>query len=367
MKINLKANSNFSKLSKDKNKIHINENFTKKFFIKRTISHGANLVLKMLNFYLKKNKNKQFKKIEVIFTKPTYTNEEFNFKLKQNSINLVSNKENNIEIFFKTEKKKSTKFVNLKELILEISRIVGNHQNKPSLILKFKIFKKESDNNQQKIIKLKKNIYNLKYSNSFYISDTLFVKLKEKEKIKFIKKNNKNKNKKKVLLFGKNSDLAVYTSNYLKSLGYGIKFFPNYYFDKKNYKRAKFKLETFLKDKSFDYIFYFISPKIEPYKKKNYNFLYLDIFKIIYNMAKNSETKIFYPSTKYIQYKNPAFKDYIDSKIIAEKWITKNDKKNLVSIFRLPQIRSSQTYNLLGFYGGSKISILKNKLNLFIK
>ena len=106
MKINLKANSNFSKLSKDKNKIHINEKFTKKFFIKRTISHGANLVLKMLNFYLKKNKNKQFKKIEVNFTKPTYTNEEFNFKIKQNSINLISKKETNIEIFFKTEKKK---------------------------------------------------------------------------------------------------------------------------------------------------------------------------------------------------------------------------------------------------------------------
>jgi hypothetical protein len=367
MKINLKANLNFSKLSKDKNKIHINENFAKNFFIKKTISHGANLVLKMLNFYFKKNKNKQFKKIEVIFTKPTYTNEEFNFRLKKNLISLVSNKENNIKIFFKTEKNKSTQFVNLKKLILEISRIVGNHQNKPSLILQFKIFRKKNHINQKKVIKLKKNIYNLKYSNSFYISDTLFVKLKEKEKIKFVKKNNANKNKKKVLLFGKNSDLAVYTSNYLKSLGFKIKFFPKYYFDRKNLKTAKFKLEAFLKDKSFDYIFYYISPKIEPYKKKNYKFLYLDIFKIIYNQTKNCGTKIFYPSTKYIQYKNPAFKDYIASKIIAEKWITHNDKEKLVSIIRLPQLRSSQTYNLLGFYEGSKISILKNKLNSFIK
>ena len=34
MKINLKANSNFSKLSKDKNKIHINENSLKNFLLK---------------------------------------------------------------------------------------------------------------------------------------------------------------------------------------------------------------------------------------------------------------------------------------------------------------------------------------------
>ena len=62
MKINLKANSNFSKLSKDKNKIHINEKFTKKFFIKRTISHGANLVLKMLkNNHNGTNKSKTTK------------------------------------------------------------------------------------------------------------------------------------------------------------------------------------------------------------------------------------------------------------------------------------------------------------------
>ena len=69
----------------------------------------------------------------------------------------------------------------------------------------------------------------------------------------------------------------------------------------------------------------------------------------------------------YINNRNSVFKNYINSKKKAEIWISKNDSHGLVKIFRLPQIKSSQTYNLFGFYDGLKISILKRKINTFIQ
>ena len=367
MKINSKANLNFSKLSKDKNKIHLSERYAENFFIKKTITHGANLVLKMLSAYFKKYNNKEIKKIEINFTKPTYTNQEFDILVKKKSIFLTVNKVKNVEISINAKKANLNRAITLKKLILNISRIIGNHKSKPSLILKTKILKNHSKKSNVNITKIKKNIFSLKLSDSMYTSDTLFVKLIKKEKVRFIKKNKAKKSKKKVLIFGKNSDLGIYASNYLKSLGYQIYFFPNYYFTKKEFKADKIKLKHFFKNKVFDYIFYFISPKIEPYKKVNYNYLYLDIFKIIYDKVKIFKTKIFYPSTDYINNRNSVFKNYINSKKKAEIWISKNDSHGLVKIFRLPQIKSSQTYNLFGFYDGLKISILKRKINTFIQ
>ena len=367
MKINSKANLHFSKLSKDKNKIHLSERYAENYFIKKTITHGANLVLKMLSAYLKKYNNKEIKKIDINFLKPTYTNQEFDILVKANSIFLKVNKVKNVEISLKAKKTNLNRSIALKKLILNISRIIGNHKAKPSLILKTNILKNHTRKSKAKITKIKKNIFNLKLSNFIYTSDTLFVKLVKKEKERFIKQNRRAKLNKKVLIFGKNSDLGIYTSNYLKSLGYQIYFFPNYYFTKKDFNTDKIKLEKFLGSKIFDYIFYFISPKIEPYKKINYNFLYLDIFKIIYNKVKFFRTKIFYPSSDFINSKNLVFTNYINSKKKAENWILKNDSNGLIKIFRLPQLQSSQTYNLFGFYDGLKISILKRKINTFIK
>ena len=182
MKINLKTNLNFSKLSKDRNKIHISEHFAKNFFIKKTISHGENLVLKMLNDYLKKFKKKKFQNIEINFLSPTFTNQEFNIISRQKSIILKSKKENNVQIYLKTKNNKINNMNSLKQMFFEISRIVGNHKNRPSLILKIKILKKNNNKIRKNIIKIKKNIYNLKFSNSFYTSETLFAKLVKKRK-----------------------------------------------------------------------------------------------------------------------------------------------------------------------------------------
>ncbi len=366
MKLKLKDNLNFSKLSKDRNKIHIDENFAKNYFIKKTISHGANLVLKMISLYLRKYTKNQLQKIEVRFMRPTFTNQEFNIIATKNKIFLNSNKENNIKITLKTKSNLSNKLYFLKKLILEISKTVGNHQKKPSLILTTNILNKKNCKAKKNLLKVKKNIYKLTLSNRFYQSETLFVKLVEREKIKFLSKRKfKNKNK-RVLIFGKNSDLARYTASYLDSLGYKIEFYPNYYFEKKNIRKDKILIENFFKKNFFNYIFYYISPKIETYKKKNYNFLYLKIFKIIYNQIKNSNTKIFYPSTNFINIGNDAFNYYIDAKKKAEKWIIKNDKKSLIKIYRLPQIKTSQTYNLLGFFDGLNISVLKSKVKSFL-
>ena len=46
MKLNLNDNKRFSKKSGDNNKIHISREHAKKFFIKKPIVHGANILIK---------------------------------------------------------------------------------------------------------------------------------------------------------------------------------------------------------------------------------------------------------------------------------------------------------------------------------
>ena len=46
MILNIEDNKKFSKKSGDKNKIHINESYAKRFFIKKPIAHGANVLIK---------------------------------------------------------------------------------------------------------------------------------------------------------------------------------------------------------------------------------------------------------------------------------------------------------------------------------
>ncbi len=58
MKFDIIKNKKFSKYSGDKNPIHINFSHAKKFFIKKPIVHGANLVIKSIN-------RKNFKKKKI--------------------------------------------------------------------------------------------------------------------------------------------------------------------------------------------------------------------------------------------------------------------------------------------------------------
>ena len=185
----------------------------------------------------------------------------------------------------------------------------------------------------------------------------MFAKLQPKPTIKI--KLTKKKKSGRVLIFGQNSDLGNYTYDYLRSKGYIVQFFKEY-FTKLN--RIEDQLRKY---KKYDYIFYFLTSKIVPFKKK-YDFENYYIFKKICNYYLKDNSKIFYPSSKYVEYKKKEYKHYINSKIKSEKFIEALNNKNIY-YFRLPQLKSSQTYNLFGEYQGQKISIIKKYIDKFIK
>ena len=352
MKIDINQNKRYANLSKDFNKIHIDRLYAKKFFVKKPICHGTNIVIKIL----KKLKIKKVSSLNITFHNFVNIKEEFFFKKIKNKINIF-NKEKKITIKYNNKKKLS--FSDIKIHLNLISNYVGNFKkNKfPSIILNVDLEYMYSKKPVKKFIKIRKNIYKLIIINNFIKSEILFAKLQPKPiiKIKFKKK----KMLGKVLIFGQYSDLGNYTFNYLKSKGYNVEFFKKY-FTKLN------KIEDKLnKYKKYNYIFYFLTSKIVPFKKK-YDFENYHIFKKICNFYLKDNSKIFYPSSKYIDDKKKEYKHYIDSKIKSEKFIDSLNSKN-VEYFRLPQLKSSQTYNLFGEYQGEKINFIKKYIDKFIK
>ena len=53
-------NNNFSLISGDKNKIHLDNNYTKNLFVKLPIVHGSHIIILALSEFLKKNKSKKY-------------------------------------------------------------------------------------------------------------------------------------------------------------------------------------------------------------------------------------------------------------------------------------------------------------------
>ena len=352
MKIDLTQNKQYANFSKDLNKIHIDRLYAKKFFVKKPICHGTNIVIKIMN----KLKIKKISFLNITFHNFIKIEEKFFFKKIKNKINIF-NDEKKITIYYNN--KKELGIIDIKSHLNLISNYVGNFKKDkfPSIILNINIEYKYSKKKFKKFIKIKKNIYKLILINNFIKSEILFAKLQPKPTIKI--KLTKKKKSGRVLIFGQNSDLGNYTYDYLRSKGYIVQFFKEY-FTKLN--RIEDQLRKY---KKYDYIFYFLTSKIVPFKKK-YDFENYYIFKKICNYYLKDNSKIFYPSSKYVEYKKKEYKHYINSKIKSEKFIEALNNKNIY-YFRLPQLKSSQTYNLFGEYQGQKISIIKKYIDKFIK
>lgn len=352
MEISLTQNKLYANLSKDFNKIHIDSLYAKKFFVKRPICHGANIVIKVI----KKLKIKKVSSLKITFHNFIKIKEKFFFKKIKNKINIFNN-EKKITINFKNKKELSLS--DIKNHLNLISNYVGNFKKDkfPSIILNIDLEYMCSKKKLKKFTKIKKNIYKLMIINNFIKSEILFAKLQPKPIIKI--KFKKEKMSGKVLIFGKYSDLGNYTYDYLRSKGYNVQFFKEY-FTKLN--KIKDQLTEYRK---YDYIFYYLTSKIVPFKKK-YDFENYYIFKKICNFYLKYNSKIFYPSSTYVVNKKKEYKHYIDSKIKSEKFIDSINNKN-VQYFRLPQLKSSQTYNLFGEYQGQKINFIKKYIDKFIK
>lgn len=374
MILNIEDNKKFSKKSGDKNKIHINEAYAKKFFIKKPIAHGANVLIKAF-----KHKNflrNKFNYLEIIFKDFINVNEKFNIKLRKNYLLIEGLYGTKIEILKKLKKKK--KFLEEKQIINElyfISKYVGNISPGPDSLIqrikfisskthyKEKIIKKRKINNQviiinyyyknliTEIIALKLHPYKQKSVNNFFKNKKLIESIKNK----------------KIIICGKNSDLGnfLYNTNLKKICK--IKSLSSKNINKKylHYNLKQFKP---------DFIFYFFSPKIIHGKTKkifdNYVDIYLNIPKKIFLITSKykSNFKIFYPSTIFIedQKKFKYLKSYIDAKKRAETELQKKIYKDTFFITRLPQLKTRSNYDpFLGKYLGSNLNNLSKKFNDF--
>lgn len=362
MRYSLNDNLIFSKISKDKNKIHISHKFAENFFVKKPICHGANVAIKMLKLFQIKYKNKYFRKLNINFYKPIYINEQLKIKINQKRIILSSQKEIKIIIYLiKVEKKNINNYLEICEILKKCSRVVGNKSKLPSLIAQIKI---NDVKKKEKIKKIKDKLYIANVNNLNLSAEILFSKLERKEKI--IKYSfNKHLLKGSSFIFGGNSDLGVYTQKMLNFNNYKYTIYKGEYLNKKNFK-VEIK-KYFKKLNEVKFIFYFLTPKIIMNGKSNYKFLYLEVFFEILKQVRNKKILFFYPSTNLINKPDKNFKEYIYFKNLAEIQIRKINNKKKIRVYRLPKFKSSQTYNIFTGYEGISINRFREYLTTFLK
>ena len=376
MKLNLNDNKRFSKKSGDNNKIHISREHAKKFFIKKPIVHGANILIKAFKQknFLKGN----FNYLEILFKDFINIDEKFNINRNKNYLNVEGLYNNKIEIHKNIIQ--NIKYFNQKEIINEllfISKYIGNVSPGPNSLIqqiKFIYSEKYIGKRALKKRKINKNVIIISYSYKNIIAEITAIKLKL---YKQLSSNSVFKNKKiikllknkKIIIYGKNSDLGnfLFNSN-LK------KFCKVYLLSSKNLSNDL--LNNDLKKIKPDFIFYFFSPKIITGVSKKIDKNYINVFlnipkKIFYIASKyKKKFKIFYPSTIFInkQEEYKYLKSYIDVKKKAEIEFKKLTYKNTFFITRMPQLKTRSNYNpFLGKYIGIKLDYLLNKIFDFFK
>ena len=292
--------------------------------------------------------------------------------------------------------------------LISISRLVGIQlNNNPGVLASINLAFENSHLKNKIHFKVKKFIKRFSFCDLSILGNGIKGNIKsflipEIDEIKF--EEIKKKIKKRILLnknalvIGGSSGLGEITVKTLCALGANVIFTynKNFFNSKKitsDLKKKKiicnfFKFDVtkikkkninFFKYKKFEIIFYYSTPKIiatDTFNKnlyKNYlNYYVLSfkkLLKIIERVSEN-KTKIFFPSTIYIDQKNKNFSEYIEAKKKAENLCNSINKKNNLkySILyeKLPRIltRQSSSFYDLKYSNGFKV-ILKiiKKLN----
>lgn len=399
--IGYKETKLFSFFSKDKNLIHLQPKFAKRFFFKKPIVHGINALLFALNRYL--NLRKKFIVIDNItinFRNYILLDELFKIKIVKNKIFVFNNINNKIEIEikksnFESNKKKShlvyyhNKYLINVELIkhfLFISHIVGSKKpGSGSLIHKIHTVYNKKVRNKKKIKfkKIVKNFWSLNLTEGFFQSNVITSKItkykKEKQCIKISKKTEKILYKKKILIIGSSGDIGYQLKKVFKKIQC-LLFFYSFRVsetspiflrkDKENLKKLIIKVQP-------DYIFYLSSPNIYHGDEENRNLIklyritYSDVLFYLLKITQKFKinTKIFYPSSIFLGKKNQSKMKYLTAYIKGKKKgeiICKNKKfRKLVRYFRLPQLNTTSNYNIYGQYIGKNMSIISKCLEIF--
>ena len=227
----------FINLSNDKNKIHFDKKYAKKFFFKEPIAHGINIINFALAEFIKtKNYKLIIQNLTINLKNFLVIGEDFELKIYKKKI-IVKNQLNiKIEIdveYLKTSKKVQKEIRTKKTSVLQyyeiknlynyslldelifISYYVGSI--KPgcgSLIHRININYSNKNNEKFSLIVKKKlnNIFNISYCNNFFKCEIITSKLKpfkvDQDECKLSTRALKNIKKKKILIFGSSSDIA---------------------------------------------------------------------------------------------------------------------------------------------------------------
>lgn len=393
MQITAKDAKEFSKISGDRNQIHLSSKFSKNFFFKDPIAHGINEVLLCFSKYLKKKKSfLLFKKINIKFKNFLNINEKFHIKIFNKKIILYSKLNTKILIKFEYDystqsfqKNKSVrKFAlkkisnkNLLSLLLLASRYVGNtNPGNGSLIHEINYNYDEQIKKKKKKFKKIRNFYHITLSENKENLEILSSKLVPFKNSKKIINKVRFKNK-KILIFGPGSIFAekvkeFFSKSKVKYINYSLRMNSNG-FVKMIDKKKIFKI---LQNIRPDYIFYFSTPRIMQYDfksnfiKNSFREIYINNIIYLVNLIKKFKikTKIFFPSTNFLKKKNwdKKLDIYLNTKKEAEELFSKKNSKDIVKIYRLPKYKNTSNYNLLGFYEGEEINHFKKFILKFI-
>ena len=397
MKITKIDSLEFSRLSKDNNKIHFDKKYSSKFFFKEPVAHGINMVLLALSIFLKKQKYPIIiKKLDINFLNYLLLNESFEVKVYKKKILVIDRFNTKIEIEIKKifadnfekqskRQKKVLKKYKIKKLcnpsiifeLLNISRHVGSIKPGNGSLIHKVIIEKEDDKskNKFKITKRTKSIYIYNYIKNGMIVEitasklTPFVKRKSKMSISS-KVLNKIKEK-KILVFGASGDLAsrIYNSEIKRK----TKLFEHSFrisADKPHINKSeKFALNKKINSIKPDLILYLSSPKIfyGTFKKNNniyyfYKSIFATYFLMLLKIVIKSKIKckIFYPSTIFLNNikKFKRLECYLKAKADGERICRLKGYSSIVYKYRIPQLKSRSNYNMLGFYEGEDLSVI---------
>ncbi|ARJ47471.1 MaoC/PaaZ C-terminal domain-containing protein [Candidatus Pelagibacter sp. RS39] len=359
-KFSLNKCKNFSKLSGDKNPLHLDKKLSNYSQFQKPIVQGIQVLMYIFEKSLIKKITKNSNSISVVFKNPIFIDEKIIFKIRKEKKNIIVIAKNlfqekiiiTFEILSESEKEIFNTNTIIKNL-LTLTKYVGNFRNNLNIISTLDI-KKNDKKNYKKVIKLSKNFYKFEHGLNDISLKSYFVSFKKKIEEKFDKKSKIKINKnffenKKILIIGGSSGLGRVLINYFLSNKILIDFTYNKNsrkldFIKKKYKvpnKRIFKLNNLnlnlykKKLSKYDIFYFFPTSKIFSFNEKffdykkfdNFNLINIDFLLKIFKFIGNSEEKKFFyvPSSK-LAGENVMSSEYGLSKNLQEK-ILKRIKK----------------------------------------
>ncbi len=373
--ITLKDTKKFSNISGDRNKIHLSEKIAKRYFFRKPIVHGANLLIIGLIKFLDKKKLSEINHIKINFKNFCLNNENFFVKILQNNFKIQSklnikietdlkfqnHKDNNLKkdkldslsrkiIKFYELKNKMHIFLNYFKHIIYISMKIGNFSSKENCLIHSIVSEKNKSQKPKiqtfKVKKIVKSMFSAGINYNGYNSKAIFSKLLKLnynlKKFRLDKNIQKKIDNKKILIFGASGDISKAVLFYLKKTKTRV-------FEYSIKKEINFlNLQKYILNKKPDFIFYFSSPQIINDNLSNkvifniYNDIYFKKYKIILDILdrNNLKTKVFYPSTfalKNVE-KYKRIKSYLCAKKKVKKYAKSTNTQNIFIVIDFQHI-----------------------------